>query len=291
MSLPLVSVILPTHNRADVLPIAIRSILRQSLANFELIIVGDGCTDNTAEVVSEFSDSRIQWLDLPKSPNFGYANRNIAFRMACGRYIGFMAHDDIVAPDHLEHLVAAIEESEADLVYTRPLWVSPDGVVNPSFFNLNCPQLLVRFLAMQAQEIAASCVLHRRSCFDRIGYWDEDRASCGDWEFWVRVLKAQDSRGFKYIATPTCLHFLASWRSADQVPPSVYWRQQQAGSVKNKFPLLKLPTATATTQQESVWNLMSQDSQAWFNWLRSEIQILCDSQAREAIEIARTTSL
>jgi len=63
---PQVSVLLPTHNRADVLGYAIQSVLSQSVGDFELLIAGDGCADPTRDVVGRFRDPRIRWFDLQK---------------------------------------------------------------------------------------------------------------------------------------------------------------------------------------------------------------------------------
>jgi glycosyltransferase involved in cell wall biosynthesis len=207
---PRISVLLPTHNRADVLGYAIQSVLWQTEPDFELLIVGDGCTDNTAEIVASFPDPRIRWFDFPKAPHFGYANRNRALKEAKGDFIGFMAHDDLIFPDHLSLLAAALDKEEAELGYSRPLWVSTDGIVLPFGINLSNEDELEYFLKV-SNSIPASCFMHRRSCFTSYGYWPEDVAHSGDWHLWKRIVEGGGKR-IAYSRVPTVLHFKAVWR-------------------------------------------------------------------------------
>lgn len=210
MAPPRYTILMPTHNRADVIGCAIESALRQTDGDFELLVVGDGCTDHTAQVVAGFNDPRIRWLDLPKAPHYGYANRNIALKQAQGHYITFCAHDDILFSDHLALLSAEMERTGAVWAYSRPIWVSGDGVMAPLSGDLREPDLMAEY---QVQNfIPASNVMHLRACFDWAGYWPEDAPNSGDWILWKRII---DGAGGKiaYVPTPTMLHFKANWKS------------------------------------------------------------------------------
>jgi glycosyltransferase involved in cell wall biosynthesis len=111
---PRISVLIPTHNRSRLLRLAMSSVLTQTERDIEILVVGDGCTDDTADVVASFADARIHWLDLPKASYFGYANRNVALRQATGSYIAFLTDDDLLLPDHLALLASTLEESDAE---------------------------------------------------------------------------------------------------------------------------------------------------------------------------------
>lgn len=98
---PLVSIIIPTYNRADTLPRAIDSVLGQSYDNLELIIVDDGSTDNTKEVVKSYDDPRIRYIKLEKNSGAPVA-RNRGVDEAGGDYIAYLDSDDEFLPDRLE---------------------------------------------------------------------------------------------------------------------------------------------------------------------------------------------
>jgi glycosyltransferase involved in cell wall biosynthesis len=217
---PLFSILLPTHNRADVLPFAIRSVLWQTVQNFEVSIVGDGCTDATADVIGAFHDDRFRWFDLPKGPRFGYGNRNVALREAKGTYVAFMAHDDLWLPDHLQLLADCLRDDRIEIAYSRPLWVAPNGTITPSTYNLNHPATLEAFLARRPHSIPAGCVVHRRSCFAKYGYWDESLPFAGDQDLWARIIDGGGRKNFVYLPEPTCLHFKAIWKTERNVGPA-----------------------------------------------------------------------
>ncbi|MFO7868694.1 MAG: glycosyltransferase family 2 protein [Bacteroidales bacterium] len=108
--MPFFSIVLPTYNRAHMLPQAIQSVLRQTYEDFELIIVDDASTDITQQVVAQFRDKRI--LYIKNSINLERCqSRNIGIEHAHGTYICFLDSDDYHLPHHLETIHAAIHSS------------------------------------------------------------------------------------------------------------------------------------------------------------------------------------
>jgi glycosyltransferase involved in cell wall biosynthesis len=265
---PALTVLIPTHNRADVLPFAIRSVLAQTLEDFELFVVGDGCTDATAEVVADFDDTRIRWFDFPKAPYFGYANRNRALREARGERVAYLGHDDLWLPDHLELLAARFRDPEIEFAYSRLLFVYPDGTIRPLLMNLEDPALLARVLK-GAEVFGPSCVLHRRDCLERYGYWREDLPEGADSELWARILRSS-GRVPAYCDRPTALHFLADWRSQTRKSKLLYRLRRWDGSLPSE---LHVEVPAGMTEQEAVWRELAADPDAWTETVRRGVRI------------------
>ena len=102
---PAVSIVLPTFNRVDVIGRALDSVRQQTFGDFELLVIDDGSTDGTAELVAGLGDPRIR---VVRQANAGvYVARNLGLREACGRWITFLDSDDAWAPQFLE-LVKAV---------------------------------------------------------------------------------------------------------------------------------------------------------------------------------------
>lgn len=115
-----------TWNRANIIEYSIRSILDQTFEDWELLVIGDNCTDETEEVVSGIDDSRITFHNLPE--NFGEQSRpnNVGAGMARGELLAFLNHDDIWLPTHLEASINEMEREDADLVFSPALCLVPD---------------------------------------------------------------------------------------------------------------------------------------------------------------------
>ena len=111
---PVVSVVIATYNRSGVLRYAIETALGQTLKNIEVLVIGDGCTDDSPEVVAAFQDSRLLWHNLPSNTGSQSVPNNTGIAMARGCYVAYLSHDDLWMPHHLEALVSTVERDQAD---------------------------------------------------------------------------------------------------------------------------------------------------------------------------------
>ena len=108
---------MPAHNSGRWIEASIRSVLAQSDANWELLIVDDGSTDNTAEIIATLEDPRIHYFRHARNMGAAVA-RNEALRRARGKYIAFLDSDDVWAPNKLEKQIAFMEQNGYDFSYT-----------------------------------------------------------------------------------------------------------------------------------------------------------------------------
>ncbi|MEO6283274.1 MAG: glycosyltransferase family 2 protein [Dyadobacter sp.] len=116
MKSPVISIVTATYNRSNILAYSIQSVLNQTFVDWELIIVGDCCTDDTEAVVAGINDPRVTFTNLKE--NFGEQSEpnNVGLRLAKGNYIAFLNHDDLWFPDHLEFSLNFLKANDADLV-------------------------------------------------------------------------------------------------------------------------------------------------------------------------------
>ena len=141
------SILLPTHHAPDTIALSIDSVLAQTDADFELLIVGDGVDDDTRAVVSGYVDRRVRFFDLPKDRGFGYGNRAEVMRGATGRFIAFASDDDLWAPDKLASQLQSLRSNPraqwscVGSVMEKPMAPSVDTKI---FRRLNLPSELTK---------------------------------------------------------------------------------------------------------------------------------------------------
>jgi len=206
---PTVSVIIPTYNRAYLVGRAIRSVLNQTFQDFEIIVVDDGSTDNTEEVVKSFNDPRIRYIRHEQNRG-GSAARNTGIRAARGEYIAFLDSDDEWLPQKLERQVNAFKslDETTGLVYTGLRFVDHKGTLlweqRPNLSGYIFHKLLQRNVIG-----TASSVMLRRDCLLSTGLFDETLPSRQDLDLWIRI-----ARQFKVfpIPEPLTVHYVHEQR-------------------------------------------------------------------------------
>jgi glycosyltransferase involved in cell wall biosynthesis len=171
---PTASIIVATYNRAQTLLYAIRSVRHSSFDDWELIIVGDGCTDDTEAAVQSVGDRRIRFVNLPDNSGGQSAPNNAGVAMARGRYVFFLNHDDMYFPDHLSRSITFLEATGADLIF------SPVVLLERSGRECGPPDPSCDRIALDGEGsgrfdpgtfiIASSWAMRRETC-SRVGPW------------------------------------------------------------------------------------------------------------------------
>jgi len=179
------SVIIPTYNRRDFLKIAIESVLAQAFSDFELIIVDDGSTDTTPQLVKSFNDKRIRYLQQDnRGPS---AARNSGIRNAKAEYICFLDSDDRYRNEKLEITYDFIRKNpDYKIFHTEELWYR-DAKYLPQKKEHKKPEGSVFNQALKICCISLSTACIHREVFKEAGYFDEDFPVCEDYEFWLRA--------------------------------------------------------------------------------------------------------
>ena len=199
-----VSVIIPTYNYAHYITEAVESVLNQTYKDFEIIVVDDGSTDNTKEVIRPYLN-KIKYIYQQNSGPSAARNRGI--KEAKGEYIAFLDADDIWLPQKLELQIKFIEkEKELGLVFSDMTCFNEKGILKKSFlkdipvFNDLCIESLssiekiisddVFNALLQGNFIPTNTVIVKKECFDKVGLFDENLLFVEDRDMWLRIALA-----------------------------------------------------------------------------------------------------
>lgn len=179
-----VSVIIPTYNRAASLERAIKSVLEQSYRNFELIIIDDGSTDNTQQIIHRYRHKMRFYSQLHRGVS---AARNLGLEKAEGTWVAFLDSDDYWLPTKLQRQMAFLRQNPHLMVaQTDEQWIRKGVPVNPmrkhqkysGWIFERCLPLCI---------ISPSAVIVHQKVFNTIGVFDESFPVCEDYDLWLRV--------------------------------------------------------------------------------------------------------
>ena len=195
---PLVSIIIPNYNHAQYVGDAIWSVLTQEYRNFEIIVVDDGSTDNSRDVITQFGD-KVQYIH---QKNAGLsAARNTGIKASKGVLIGVLDADDMYESIFLSTLVAALQENpDADGVYCGYQFVDHKNNLLPQIEARPVDHDKLYDALLDGNFFVPESIFLRRYVYDNIGLFDETLRACEDWDVWLRVTKK-----YKIVHSPNIL--------------------------------------------------------------------------------------
>lgn len=226
MSNPLISIIVPSYNRADYIPETIGTVLQQTYSNWELIIVDDGSSDDTSEIVGSFmeQDERIRYYERQRNPKGGSVCRNIGVEHARGDYFLFLDSDDLLTPSALKQRVdLARQNPEVDfLVFPTGYFQHTLGDSNKVWNQINKTKYndLERFFNGDTPWHTTG-PLWKRTGFEKTGGFIESAQSGQDFEIHTRALIL----GLSYTKSPDGPRFIDNYvrrGNDDRVTSSSY---------------------------------------------------------------------
>ena len=198
---PKVSVIVPTYNRADRLERALNSIVSQTYQDFELIVVDDGSTDKTSQLMKSFP--KAQYFYIKKNSGVSKA-RNVGLAFAKGELICFLDSDDLWKEKKIQIQSLWLENNkDSQICYTDEIWVRNGVRVNPMNRHRKYSGDIFRH-CLGLCIVSPSSVMIRAKLFDEIGNFDESLPACEDYDLWLRIASKY---AFHFIKEPLIIKY------------------------------------------------------------------------------------
>lgn len=270
---PIVSVIVPTYNRLQSLPVTLESIGKQTFRDFEVIVVNDH-GDSVADIIRDFSNKfDISYIEHEINKGVSAA-RNTGLRIAKGKYIAYLDDDDIYYPNHLETLVGSLESSGFPAVYTdayRSHKIEKQGKLIevekdiPYSSDFDHKRIFIDNL------IPISCMLHQKICLDKSGFFDENLKRLEDWDLWIRLSIHYNLLHLKKI---TCEFESITDSSSLNISKVIYsWESRAKIYQKYKYITKNIPEVTAA-QNSILSDIIEQVLILGDNFINSDNELL-----------------
>jgi glycosyltransferase involved in cell wall biosynthesis len=189
--MPTVDIIIPAYNAAQYLPTAIESVVAQTFEDWRILLIDDGSTDNTAEVIAPFRDQLGPKLLYIKQPNAGLpAARNTAIRNSTAEFLALLDADDIWLPCRLAESLKGFESRpQVGLVYGFNSRVDSNGAIIDTFARRqkNGEGRIAPYIYMRRVDLPCPTITFRKKCVDEVGPFDETMRATEDRDLWLRI--------------------------------------------------------------------------------------------------------
>jgi len=232
MDSPTISVVVTCYNYGNYLEGCLDSILKQSFTDFEVIVVNDGSTDNTDEVIEKFKNFGI--VKYIKQSNFGQARaKNVGIQNSSGKFIAFLDADDAWEQDKLEKQIPLFSKENVGVVYSLVRYVNEQGQ------TLNNVKSVGKYLKPRSGNVTKNLFLDnfvpfsssiiRRSCFEKCDTFNESLKMGIDWDLWLRVSTLYE---FSFVNEPLLIYRVGH---AGQMSKNIEVRQQCSDLIMSDF--------------------------------------------------------
>ncbi|HHO48765.1 MAG TPA: glycosyltransferase [Desulfobacteraceae bacterium] len=245
--MPKVSVIIPAYNHERFVGAAVESVLDQSHGNFELIVINDGSTDRTGEVVQSYRDDRLTYLYQDNQDAYNTINRGLS--LGTGEYIAILNSDDVYFPDRLRRLIAEQQATGAHCLFTDVVPVSDEGVefTDPEFgwnvwhrknreFHRECGDLYAAFLKGNFM-VTTSNLFMTAEAARKVGRFSSLRY-LHDYDYIFRMMLAYPGK-VRYLADEKLLYYRI--HSGNTLSEAAITGREQDRELIRKYMLAAIP--------------------------------------------------
>jgi glycosyltransferase involved in cell wall biosynthesis len=287
---PLATVIIPTHDHASTLDLAVTSVLEQSVDALDVVIIGDGVGDDTRDVVATLlADPRVRFLDEPKSASRAELVRHRVLTEASAPYVSYLGDDDLMLADHMESMIDRLQE--ADFTHPLPMFVYPDGVLDlTAAADLVNPRCVAWHLHPGRNSISLTGAAHRLDAYLRLPFgWRETPPGIWSdhymWQQWFVVpgIRLSTSDRLTVLRFPSAIRTgmgteerrceLLEWRDRSRRPGfDVFLKAQKDASFQRHAIYYRL-------EFDALSDRSTEDREAWRQFERATMASGSDSEA------------